>query len=157
MCQLCVCLSVTVCLFSPQPGVSTQPIKTKPISRPRHSQGLLCNHLHQSLTDSFIKSLILFENICTAPARPNSWLWWFHLWNRLCWEIVRDSKSQRASKSYYWFKSYGDFDERGDFAYWWSCIGKGLRLQPAQQAWFIGITLIYIYININESKTLMMR
>ena len=26
-----------------------------------------------------------------------------------------------------------------DLAYWWSCIGKGLRLQPAQQAcldWF---------------------
>ena len=23
-----------------------------------------------------------------------------------------------------------------DFAYWWSCIGKGLRLQPAQQACF---------------------
>ena len=21
-----------------------------------------------------------------------------------------------------------------DFAYWWFCIGKGLRLQPAQQA-----------------------
>ena len=21
-----------------------------------------------------------------------------------------------------------------DFAYWWSCNGKGLRLQPAQQA-----------------------
>ena len=24
--------------------------------------------------------------------------------------------------------------DRGDFAYWWSCIGKGLRLQPFQQA-----------------------
>ena len=24
----------------------------------------------------------------------------------------------------------------GDFVYWWSCIGKGLRLQPAQQACF---------------------
>ena len=24
-----------------------------------------------------------------------------------------------------------------DFAYWWRCIGKGLRLQPAQQACFL--------------------
>ena len=24
----------------------------------------------------------------------------------------------------------------GDFAYWWSCTGKGLCLQPAQQACF---------------------
>ena len=23
-----------------------------------------------------------------------------------------------------------------DFAYWWSCIGKGMCLQPAQQAFF---------------------
>ena len=34
------------------------------------------------------------------------------------------------------FKSYGnlaelgDLAEFGDFAYWWSCIGNGLRLQP---------------------------
>ena len=25
-----------------------------------------------------------------------------------------------------WFKSYNDFAEWVDFAYWWSCIGKGL-------------------------------
>ena len=24
--------------------------------------------------------------------------------------------------------------KEGRFAYWWSCIGKGLRLQPVQQA-----------------------
>ena len=42
----------------------------------------------------------------------------------------------KKSKLYYWFKSYGDFAEWVDFAYWWSCIGKGLRLQPAQQACF---------------------
>ena len=34
--------------------------------------------------------------------------------------------------------SDGDFAEWVDFAYWWSCIGKGLRLHPAQQACFIG-------------------
>ena len=34
-------------------------------------------------------------------------------------------------------KSYGDFAEWVDFASWWSCIGKGLRLQPARQAFFL--------------------
>ena len=32
---------------------------------------------------------------------------------------------------------YGDLAERVDFAHWWSLIGKGLHLQPAQQACFI--------------------
>ena len=63
--------------------------------------------------------------------------------------VLGDSKSQRASKVYlilvqywylilvqYWFKSYGDFSEWVDFAYWWSFIWKDLRLQPAQQACF---------------------
>ena len=31
---------------------------------------------------------------------------------------------------------YDHFTEGVDFAYWWRCIGKGLRLQPAQQACF---------------------
>ena len=48
--------------------------------------------------------------------------------------MLGDFKYQRASKLHYCFKSYGDFAELVDFAYWWSCIGKGLRLQPAQQA-----------------------
>ena len=43
----------------------------------------------------------------------------------------------RASKSHNWFKSYGDFAEWVNFAYWRSFVGKGLRLQPAQQACFI--------------------
>ena len=38
------------------------------------------------------------------------------------------------SKLHYWFKSYDDFAEWVDFAHWWSSIGKGLRLQPVQQA-----------------------
>ena len=29
------------------------------------------------------------------------------------------------------FLSYNNFSECVDFAYWWSCIGKALRLQPA--------------------------
>ena len=42
-----------------------------------------------------------------------------------------------TSKSHRWFKSYGHFTEGVDFAYWRSCVGKGLRLQPAQQAFYI--------------------
>jgi hypothetical protein len=42
-----------------------------------------------------------------------------------------------ASKTHYWFKSYGDLAERVGFAHLWSFIGKGLRLQPAQQACFM--------------------
>jgi hypothetical protein len=34
------------------------------------------------------------------------------------------------------FKSYGHFTEGMDFVYWWSFVGKALRLQPAQQACF---------------------
>ena len=40
--------------------------------------------------------------------------------------FFRDFKSWRASKSLYWFQSYGNFVEWVDFDYWWSCIGKGL-------------------------------
>ena len=29
-----------------------------------------------------------------------------------------DSKSPRTSKLHYWYKSYGDFAEWGDFSYW---------------------------------------
>jgi hypothetical protein len=36
----------------------------------------------------------------------------------------------------YWFKSYGNVAEWVDFVHWWSFIGKGLLLQPAQQACF---------------------
>ena len=35
---------------------------------------------------------------------------------------------------HYWFKSYGNFAEWMNFAYWWSFIGKDLRRQPAQHA-----------------------
>ena len=38
-----------------------------------------------------------------------------------------------ASKTHHWFKSSGHFSEGTVLAYWWSCIGKGLRLQPGQQ------------------------
>ena len=40
--------------------------------------------------------------------------------------FFRESKSLRASKLLYWFKSYGHFAAWADFAYRWSCIRKGL-------------------------------
>ena len=43
----------------------------------------------------------------------------------------------------YWFKRYGDFAELVDFAFWWIYIGKGLRLQPAQQACFYALLIKY--------------
>ena len=46
------------------------------------------------------------------------------------YNFLGDSKSRRASK----FKSYDDFSEWSDSAFWRSFIGKGLCLQPAQQA-----------------------
>ena len=41
-------------------------------------------------------------------------------------EIFPEILNLEGNKSLYWFKSYGDFAEWVDFAYWWSCIGKGL-------------------------------
>ena len=53
--------------------------------------------------------------------------------------FFKDSKSWRASKPLYRFKSYGNFAERVNFAYWWSCIGKGLRLQACLiSVYFVG-------------------
>ena len=37
--------------------------------------------------------------------------------------FLGDSKSQRASNLHYWFKSYNNFAEWVDFAYWWSFSG----------------------------------
>ena len=98
-------------------------------SRPGQSQGLLYKHLRNSLTDSFIDHLLKIflqcrhtENIKNGASS--------HKTNY----SDRECKSWRESKLLYWFKSYGDFAECVDFAYWWSCIGKGLRLQPLQQA-----------------------
>ena len=50
--------------------------------------------------------------------------------------FLRNFKSLLASKLLYWLKSYGHFVERGNLMSSWICIGKGLRLQPAQQACF---------------------
>ena len=41
------------------------------------------------------------------------------------YNFLGDSKSLRASKLHYQFKSYSDFAEWVDFAYWWSFSGEG--------------------------------
>ena len=50
------------------------------------------------------------------------------------------STSESTSKLHHWFNSYGDFAEFVNLAYWWSCIGKGLRQQPVQHAIFFPFT-----------------
>ena len=77
------------------------------------------------------------QNIVTAPPHTNGGRWRFQSYNWLCFDFNGDSRPQRASKSRYWFNSCGDFVEWIDFALWWSFIGNGLRLQPAQQACFL--------------------
>jgi hypothetical protein len=57
------------------------------------------------------------ENIFMAPPGPNGWRW--------CYEILNLKGHQ--NRIYYWFTSYQDFVEWVNFAYWWRCIGKGLR------------------------------
>ena len=51
-------------------------------------------------------------------------------------DIFPEILNLEGRQKIYWFKSYGDFAEWVDFAYWWSCIRKGLRMQPAQLAYF---------------------
>ena len=57
--------------------------------------------------------------------------------NKIDYDTI--SKFQRASKLHFWFKGYGNFAEWKDFSDWWSFIGKGLRLQPAEPACFRSI------------------
>ena len=48
---------------------------------------------------------------------------------------------------HHWFKSYSQFAGAVDFAYWWSCIGKGQSLQPLQalqQACFLELYFTHL-------------
>ena len=56
--------------------------------------------------------------------------------------------SPMALKLHNWFKSYGNFADLMDFAYWLSFIEKGLRLlQPAQQSCFSYISLLLLFLS----------
>ena len=65
--------------------------------------------------------------------------------NKLFWHFFRDSKSWRASKLLvHWFKSYGNFAEWVDFAYWWSCIGKGLPCSLHSRLVFMYFHILFL-------------
>ena len=55
-----------------------------------------------------------------------------------------DPKSQTASKSPYWFKSYGNFAEWVDLAFCWNFIGGGSAMN--------GATLSSLFIFISNSQ-----
>ena len=55
-------------------------------------------------------------------------LHWMHTSDKLLVFILLFTTCQaswKTSKSHHWIKSYGDFAEEVDFAYWWSCIEEG--------------------------------
>ena len=85
----------------------------KVISRPGQSQGLLYKHLCHKLINWLIGWLSTpsVKIIFPAPSRPIGLKWCFQslnkLYNIVYWYFVRNSKSWRASKSLYGFKSYG--------------------------------------------------
>ena len=59
--------------------------------------------------------------------------------------FCEDSKSQRASQSHYWFKSYSNFAEWLDLACWWSFSVGGFvinRAFPAPSSFYV-----YIYLS----------
>ena len=56
-------------------------------------------------------------------------------------QFFGESKYQRASKSHYWFKSYGDFVEWEDFAYWWSSSSGGYVINGAYPVYFLSLSL----------------
>ena len=89
---------------------------------------LLLNFSSLALTN-----LINDKGVCiTAPATPV-------LLDRQCCTGLGHSKCQKTPKLYHLLKSYGDFAEKVDYAYWWSCIWIGLRLQSMQQACFLAL------------------
>ena len=49
----------------------------------------------------------------------------------------------RASKSHYWFKSYGNFAESVDFVYWWSFSGEGFAINGATPSSLYSTTLLF--------------
>ena len=57
--------------------------------------------------------------------------------NRPSYNLFGDSKYIRASKLHCWFKSYNDFADWVDFAYWWGCSGGGFAFNGATPSSFI--------------------
>ena len=83
------------------------------INRPGVAEAVLQTAL--SLTDWLIHSVMICENIFTAPPCPNGCKWCLQSWNRLNYNIFGDFKSWRTSQSHYWFKSYSNFADQSEF------------------------------------------
>ena len=77
------------------------------------------------------------------------------LWRRHA-QTVRDSSSSYKKNSISDSK-VTTILLKGDLAYWWSCIGMSVRMQPAQQTCFV-ITLIFcwhLHIKLNSTGGLL--
>ena len=54
-----------------------------------------------------------------------------------CNTVIKNFLNPKGHQNRHWFKSYSHFDDSVDgeyFAYWWSCIWKGLRLHISTKA-----------------------
>ena len=109
------------------------------VSRPGQSHWLLYKHCCSSFTEWV---LLFLQWLYGSPA-PKPLEMVPQVKNKRL-KLVEDYKSWRESKLHTWFKSYGDFAELVDFAYWWRCIRKGLQLQPVQQACIYIIDFIFV-------------
>ena len=79
------------------------------------------------LVHSLIKLITLFLSQLYSTTKPNRLNICFQPQNRLCCTSLEHYKICIISS-----KVMG-ICGRVDFAYWWRCTGKSLRLQPAQQ------------------------
>ena len=96
------------------------------ISRPRRSQGLLYKHLRHWFIDSLSHSSFVKISLRHRHTQMVGDGAFSHKIN-----VLQFSKSRRASKSHYRIKSYSDFAESVDFAYWWSFSDGGSAIKRA--------------------------
>ena len=95
------------------------------VSKPGQSQGLLYKQPCNSLSHTFPPIAFRRRHAQTVTDLPV-----------ICHSDQKLSKSQRASKSYQWFESHGNFTEGVDFAYWWSFSIGGSAIYEATSSSF---------------------
>ena len=104
------------------------------ISRPGEARGCSKNtSVIHSIIDSVTDPLWKYLYSAATPK-------WLEMVLSVKWTVLNfsgDSKSRRASKSHYWCRSYGNFAELVDFAYWWSFSGGGSAIKGATLSRFI--------------------
>ena len=88
-------------------------LRSRLVSRPGRSQGLLCKHLPHS----FIHSLIRSSFVKLSLRRRHALFKYGALSHKIDYVLnfLGDFKSWRASKSHHWITSYSNFGERGGF------------------------------------------